>query len=37
LVGQTPKQTFDAVNNVREWSEEFEDVTDKLGAVFMSH
>ena len=38
LVDQTPKQAFDAINNVRGWwSEETKGDTDKLGAVFYYH
>src|ERR1700730_13782485 len=38
LVDQTPKQAFDAINNVRGWwSEEIEGRTDKLNAEFKYH
>jgi hypothetical protein len=37
-VKQTPKEVFEAVNNVRGWwSEEIEGRTDKLGAEFEFH
>jgi hypothetical protein len=37
-VDQSPKEVFDAVNNVRGWwSEEIEGRTDKPGAVFKFH
>jgi len=37
-VDKTPKEVFDAVNNVRGWwSEEIEGSTDKLGAAFKFH
>ncbi len=38
LVDQTPKEAFDAINNVRGWwSEEVEGTTDKLNAEFDYH
>ena len=38
LVDQTPKEAFDAINNVRRWwSEEVEGTTDKLNAEFDYH
>jgi hypothetical protein len=38
LVDQTPKEAFDAINNVRGWwSEEVEGSTDKLHAEFNYH
>jgi len=38
LVDQTPKQAFDAINNVRGWwSEEIEGSTNKLNDVFKYH
>lgn len=38
LVDQTPKQAFDAINNVRGWwSEEIEGITNELNAVFKYH
>ena len=38
LVDQTPKEAFDAVNNVRGWwSEEIEGSTDRLNDVFNCH
>ena len=37
-VDQTPKQAFDAINNVRGWwSEETEGITNELSAVFKYH
>jgi hypothetical protein len=37
-VDQTPKEAFDAINNVRGWwSEEIDGSTDKLGAEFTFH
>jgi Activator of Hsp90 ATPase homolog 1-like protein len=37
-VDQTPKEVFDAVNNVRGWwSEEIDGSTDKLGSEFKFH
>src|SRR5207253_3203684 len=37
-VNKTPKQVFDAINNVRGWwSEEIEGSTDKLNAEFKYH
>jgi hypothetical protein len=37
-VNQTPKQVFDAINNIHGWwSEEIEGHTDKLGAEFEFH
>ncbi len=38
LVDQTPKEAFDAINNVRGWwSEEIEGRTDKVGEVWTYH
>jgi hypothetical protein len=38
LVDQTPKEVFDAINNVRGWwSEQVEGITDKLNGEFDYH